>query len=325
MKNDPPCAYSDNEALLLTYLEGRLSPREQAELERHLTGCPRCSTELRELSEIVGALRDNREAFCPEPWQVYELIHYGTDPEGRIAGHLDQCLSCRALAEQLKSEAAPRMPAAVARELLDRTRPERSGGALAESRWQSVGIRFFTKFRIPALAAGLAAAVIVAAVLMLPSSMPEYAVVLGTGSWETVPRPKEGMARPRVAMVIVFKGFDKQPSQSHIDELYNAAAPTMSVYERYHIIPPDAFRDRWKKDPLSSPDRQSLVRWLHEKLNASRAAIVTISPDGKEVSLEVDLLDTTTETVLQHEVARNVPQDLIKETVRRLVLSALLD
>ncbi len=325
MKNDPPCTYSDNEALLLTYLEGRLSPREQAELERHLTGCPRCSTELRELNEMVGALRDNREAFCPEPWQVYELVHYGTDPEGRIAGHLDQCLSCRALAEQLKGQAAPRMPSAVARELLDRSRPERSGGALAESRWQSVGIRFFKKFRIPALAAGLAAAVIVAAVLMLPPNMPEYAVMLGTGSWETVPKPKEGLGRPRLATVIVFKGFERQPSQSHIDELYDAAAPTMSVYERYHMIPPDAFRDRWKKDPLSSSDRTSLMRWLHEKLNASRAAIVTISPDAKEVSLEVDLLDTTTETVLQHEVARNVPQDVLKETLRRLVLTALLN
>lgn len=325
MKNDPPCTYSDNEALLLSYLEGRLSPREQAELERHLTGCPRCSTELRELSEIVGALRDNREAFCPEPWQVYELVHYGTDPEGRIAGHLDQCPACRALADQLQSEAADRMPSTVARELLDRTRPERSGRAIAESRWQSVEIRVFKKFRIPALAAGLAAAVIVAAVLMLPSSTPEYAVVLGTGSWETVPKPKEGLARPRVATVIVFKGFDRQPSQSHVDKLYDAVAPTMSVYERYHVIPPDVFRARWKKEPLSSPDSPSLVRWLHEKLNASKAVIVTIYPDGKEVSLEVDLLDTTTETVLQHEVARNVPQDLLKETVRRLVLSALLD
>jgi hypothetical protein len=160
---------------------------------------------------------------------------------------------------------------------------------------------------------------------MLPPNMPEYAVMLGTGSWETVPKPKEGLGRPRLATVIVFKGFERQPSQSHIDELYDAAAPTMSVYERYHMIPPDAFRDRWKKDPLSSSDRTSLMRWLHEKLNASRAAIVTISPDAKEVSLEVDLLDTTTETVLQHEVARNVPQDVLKETLRRLVLTALLN
>lgn len=43
-------------ALMADYLDGRLSPRDTARLEQHLTACPHCSEYLAQLRVTIDAL-----------------------------------------------------------------------------------------------------------------------------------------------------------------------------------------------------------------------------------------------------------------------------
>ena len=47
--------------LLLDYLEGRLSPDTRDELDRHLSGCPSCVSQLRTYRTTVSMLRKLRD------------------------------------------------------------------------------------------------------------------------------------------------------------------------------------------------------------------------------------------------------------------------
>ena len=47
--------------LLVDYLEGRLSPDTRDELDRHLSGCPNCVSQLRTYRTTVSLLRKLRD------------------------------------------------------------------------------------------------------------------------------------------------------------------------------------------------------------------------------------------------------------------------
>lgn len=325
MKNDLPRKNAHKADLLLPYLEGGLSAEEREELEAHLSGCPACSAELDELREIVDSLKQNREAFCPEIEDLYALMHYETDPGGAVAAHLEHCASCRDVCDLLRLGRRADLSNAMAAELAFRARSGAPKAPIAETHWHGVILRSLKRFRAPALAASLAAAALIAAVLLIPWRMPEYAVVLSSVSWEQAPRPKEaGVSRTRAATIIVLEGFQQPLDQARVDDLYAAVAPTMELYERYHMLSPEDVKKEWERDPPSTSDRQSVVRWLNSKLQVARASIVTITPSELGMNVEADLTDTEWGTVLNKAVARNVPQALLKETIRRLVIGQFL-
>ena len=62
--------------LLVEYLERQLSPDVHAELERHLSGCPRCVAHLKTYASTVSLLRSIREDDLPPElrWTLKSFI-----------------------------------------------------------------------------------------------------------------------------------------------------------------------------------------------------------------------------------------------------------
>ena len=52
--------------LLVEYLERQLPPDVHAELERHLSGCPRCLSQLKTYEHTVSLLRSIKENDLPQ-------------------------------------------------------------------------------------------------------------------------------------------------------------------------------------------------------------------------------------------------------------------
>ena len=325
MTDQPSESTAHKGDLFLQYLEGRLTSEQREELEAHLRGCATCSVELEELREIVTALTEHREAFCPELSQLYELVHYGIDTEGLVAKHLAQCPSCREACKLLQKGSGDDLSEEAARTLAARASSQALESPVAGPYRHSVILRSIRRFTVPAMAASLAAAVLITAFLLYPWRMPEYAVMVSSVSWEQVPRPKEvGGTRPRSATVIVLKGFQEPLEQVRVNNLYQAAAPTMELYERYRMVSPEAVKKKWDSEPPSSANRQSLIRWLNKKLDVSRAAIITLSPDRSGINVKADLVDTASGKVLNSSRVRDIPATRLTETVRHLVLGLFL-
>jgi hypothetical protein len=59
----PPC--SRIVGLLVDYLEDRLSARTRADLEQHLTACPRCEAQINTYRSTVALLRSISEHDLP--------------------------------------------------------------------------------------------------------------------------------------------------------------------------------------------------------------------------------------------------------------------
>jgi anti-sigma factor RsiW len=74
----------DAVALMTDYLEGALSPRQLARLERHLAGCDGCDEYLRQLRATIGLLGSAQpEDLAPETRQgLMELFLRYREDEG---------------------------------------------------------------------------------------------------------------------------------------------------------------------------------------------------------------------------------------------------
>jgi anti-sigma factor RsiW len=66
----------DTVRLLVEYLEHQLAPEVHAELERHLSGCPRCVAHVKTYESTVSLLRSIREDDLPPElrWSLKSFI-----------------------------------------------------------------------------------------------------------------------------------------------------------------------------------------------------------------------------------------------------------
>ena len=71
-----------------------IAPAEKARLEEHLSTCDECALRVKELRETTAALKQNKQAFCPEPWELYEFAQSGDDPHGTVSIHVQDCPLC---------------------------------------------------------------------------------------------------------------------------------------------------------------------------------------------------------------------------------------
>ncbi len=120
-------------------------------------------------------LRMHPESFHPDEEDLYRFVSRGMDRDGKIAAHLGSCGTCRDDAELLREMIAhrtapvdqlPAMPRSLRREL------ERSEPASAPGRYtrllSAAGELLRLPFRMPVLALGSAATILILAVVGLP-------------------------------------------------------------------------------------------------------------------------------------------------------------
>ncbi len=257
---DPPNTLEHPDELLLPYLEGMLSLEQKLDLDRHLSGCERCSSELRELDRITAALRENRLAFCPDSTEIIQFSESGHDPDGRISRHLKACPTCLAFAEACRAETSPETMSPELWERVQQRLGTKSSPRVGDTEETPPGFaeRFRNWFRVPAFAAGAVAAAILLVVVLYPRDFTVPDVGLSSVTWEGVPKPKA--IRDRAAFVVTFKGTCPALAQKRIDEIFQALKPDMELSERFDVIP------RRNSVPRQSPAMCCSIR------NSSRRA-----------------------------------------------------
>jgi len=315
----------DRDGLLLKYVEDLLGPEERTAVEDHLRKCPQCSRQLGALQETVGTLREFKHAFCPEPWELYEFVNHQIDREGAISRHIRECGSCRDAAEGLLIEAqAQTMPRELSRQVKERL-PKSHTIEEAKDR-QPVALieRLRERFRLPALAMGAAAAVLLA-VLLIPREPPQSVITLSTSTWESVPKPKSARTQGNgVAIIIALKDFPNPLPQNRVDSLYEAVAPTMELYERFPIVSPAQLRHAVKKGLIKPDDKKKMLQGLRAKLGVSIAALVTVSYKPGGMAVDCRLVDTASGDTLSEERASGVSSEALEKRIRWMVNGQLL-
>lgn len=292
----PPNTSEHPEELLLSYVEGLLPAAERAMVEEHLKACSRCTAVASELRDTVMLLKKNREAFCPEPWELYEYVHYGIEPDPALKKHLESCPACSEMLETLRvEEPAHPIPEAV----LDKVRNLYRGSEQRRlrdtaDRWDVVS-RFF---RRPVFGALAAAAAVLVIFLLYPREVSQYPIAFSPVTWESTPKPKAFAASmPRVAFVVAVNECDRPLTQNSLDSVYEALAPSMELYERFQIVSPAMVRNGLRKLASGIDSRARLLEGLRTQLDVSLACLVTIECKGDRMKLQADLVDTASGAV----------------------------
>ena len=182
-KPSPPTSSEHPDALLLPYVEDMITPAEKADVEEHLSTCDQCALRAEELREAIADLKQNKQAFCPEPWELHDFAQSGDDPHGVISLHVENCPLC---SEDLRAwkmaQSEEPMPAELwnrLRERLPRAAPKQilpKGHDGAKLSWENLA-RFW---KAPAMAAGVAAAVLLLVVIFYPRDMTQPMIALSS-------------------------------------------------------------------------------------------------------------------------------------------------
>jgi hypothetical protein len=274
----------------------------------------------------VGNLRAHSGAFCPEPWKIFEFLHYGRDPAGAVSVHLDECETCSQFAGSLEA-ALSREP--MPRQLWDRVKKQlpaaeapRIPGKTAKPWWWLEGLRDL--FRSPAWAVGVVAVAVVLVVTLYPREVPQQLIAMSPVTWEGVAKPKAFQpGAKRTAIIVSLKDFQPPLSQKRIDSLYTAIAPTMELYERYQIITPATVRDAVKKGAIDPSDRTATLDGLKEKMGVAVAVFVTVKSKAEASSIEAELVDAKTGNVIKKLTEPSVADKDLESGIRHSVFNLL--
>jgi hypothetical protein len=315
--------------ILLEYAEDLLEPEQRRMVAEHVAQCPKCSQEVRDLQKIIGALRKNRQAFCPESWEIYEYVKGGGTLSEALSIHFKQCARCRdELESYTVSTDQETMPPQLWSQVKDRL--ERIPGTekidKQEKRSFDIWSWILGRFRWPAVGVAAAAAAILVMVSIFPREAMEPMVGLSTVTWEKVPKPKTGVesSREKLAVLIFFKHFKEPMSKKKVDLLYESLAPSIEVNERYDVVPPVVLTGSIKNGEINPFDRKALLQDLRTKFNAKTVALVIIEPAERGFDVKCDLVQVPDGTVLKDKIARGVAQADLDSTVREAVWDTVL-
>lgn len=322
---EPPQQSEHPDELLLAYLEDALSPEQKLQVDRHVSSCERCSSELQELGGITAALKNNRQVFCPDSSVIHEFVETGRDPEGAVSTHVKVCPTCFALAEALRTEpASEKMPTQLWERVQDRlgatnatpiSPPDESAPGLVE--------RFRQWLSIPTFAAGAVAAAILLVVIFYPRDVTVPGMGLSSVTWEGVPKPKAVL--PRAAFIMTFKGQTEPLRQARVDDIYRALKPDMELSERFQVISPAEIRAAAKSgDVLLDPQRpRETVESLNKKLNVSRVAVLLVEPSDGKFTVKIELMDASSGAVLNQRLESAIPDNQLPEKIREMAFGMI--
>ena len=324
-KPNPPTSSEHPDALLLPYVEDTITSAEKANVEEHLSTCDQCALRAEELRESIAALKQNKQAFCPEPWELYDFAQSGDDPHGVISLHVENCPLCledlRACKMALPEEPMPaelwnrlraRLPQSPPKPIL----PPVPG-------WWQIFLGDLARFwKAPAMAAGVAAAVLVLVVTFYPRDMTQPMIALSSVSWEGIPKPKS--IQKTAAFVFFFKDFKDPVPQEQIDSLYEALKPSMDLNERYGIVSPAEISEAVKSGQVPSNNSTAMIEGLRKNLNVSRVLVVTVFPSADKLAASIEFIDTISGKTLQTKIEERIEQSELPVRVRSDAFGMLL-
>jgi hypothetical protein len=311
----PPTSSEHPEALLLSYVEDIIDPTEKVGLEEHLSRCQECSARVEGLRRTIADLKRNKEAFCPEPWELYEFAQSGKDPHGNISAHLENCPFC---AEDLSIWKAAALDERMPPELWSRLKGRLPGTAQerilsGRPKWSQMVLERFARFwKAPTIAAGAVAAVLLLVVIFYRAPMEPM-----------VPRPKS--LPQKTAFVVLFKDFKDPALKKQIDTLYEALETSSELNDHYSLVSPAETSEVIESGKAPSTDRSAMIDGLRKHLNVSRMLAVTVFPSGDKFAVSIELVDTISGKTLQTKIDEKIERNKLAERVRSDVSNMLLE
>ncbi|MBI4965378.1 MAG: zf-HC2 domain-containing protein [Desulfomonile tiedjei] len=313
--------------LLLPYVEDLLAPEQRRIVQEHVDHCSRCSKEVEGLRAIIASLRDNKQAFCPEAWDIYEAVRSGAAAQASLSVHLKQCPRCF---EEFQSytataEAMPPQLLAKVKERLERS-PVSEKAEAPEKKPFKLWEWITEHFRRPAFGVAAAVAAILIVVLIYPREQMEYMVGLSSVAWENVPRPKTGVESTgqRSAVLMFFRNFKEPLSRDKVDTLYQALEPSIEVNERFDVIPPATLTKAIKRGKVDPFNREKLLENLNDEFDVTTAVLVTVEPAARGFDVTCNLARAPEGTMLKDKIVRGVSEAQLAPTVRDAVWELLL-
>ncbi len=355
----PPESMSHPGELLLLYAENSLASDDARSVKQHLSECPECAVAVEKLAETIRALKAHGEAFCPEPWELYEFVVHGEDPEESIERHLQRCGPCRSLSEmwasQRKSAKIPEQLLAqisdgLRKEDLEKDRiagrgfqksphpsplPEGEGAnGLDASQNNTITIRtrdarfrdrIFKRFMFPTLGIATAAAAILVVFLLVPGEIPQSLVAPSAVTWEEVPKPKAFQtSRYRTAILIALKGFPTRWSQPRVDELYRTLIPSIELSQRFDILPPGLVSGTILKGRKGIRTKEDMLALLRKDLDVKRVAVVVVSPAQDQLKIQGELIDTQGPVSLSKTKPKLVAKKNLDTQIKQMVTDLMI-
>jgi hypothetical protein len=321
---------------LLAYAEGDMTTSEKLDVEKHLRTCTKCAGELDLIKQIVEALKTEKTIFCPEPWELQEFVDSGKDIEGRISAHIAECGFCgNDIAEMrgcCESESIPESLRKTFRTHCGTHYPESFSSSFL-GRLSLVLRHLWESSRIPAMALGTAAAAVLLFVMFYPAQMDKDMVGLSSVNW-TAPSgqliPKMGInlmgavkKKPRIAVIIVFKGFRKPFAQSNVDSIYLALQPSQDVAKLFEIVNPSEVKKILDSTPRDKSDISEIVASLRKDLSISRLVVATVVKDGNGFKLASELIDADENKTLARSTEISVTGTELVNSVKAAVYGIL--
>ena len=307
--------------LLLPYVENILSLDEKLKVEKHLQTCPECSQRTELLRYTIELLKEGREAFCPELWELYAFVHYRQDDRGQISAHLNECPTCREICEEWRRDPlSNHMPEALNQRLKERLSRPASKQPEPDSVLSTFRRRFFSGFRFPAAAGAAAAFAILLVVFLSPGEIPHAIMAPSTVEWTGVSKPKNFQPqRKRLAIIIALKGFARPLPQKEVDSLYRAVAPDMSMFEQFDFVTPAAVSDVVREADSPPRNTNEVLDLLRSQLGVSRALVITVISLEKGLEIESTLIDLAGHYSIGQQSAKLEKMSDLEPTIRRVV------
>jgi anti-sigma factor RsiW len=321
--------------LLPIYVEGELAEKDRAAVENHLEQCLECSKELDALKQMVDVFRNDKSVFCPDPWELYEFIERGNDPEGKLAGHLEQCpLCCAEVADYRQTTIQKTLPAEIKNEL-KKVFPTPAPRGISTEIKSFAGAKDWLSsiFRTPVLAFGTAIAAILVVILLYPRGTVPTFIGVSSENWEqttfrAIPKSlfSEAHARketaetassvgrrtskssffeapkPRVVSVILFQGLNKPLPQSIVNSLYEQLRPDSELEKNFQFSAPAELKQFLDKvaDRHLSPTQ--VLSEFYKEYSINFALIENVKADKDKFGLRSQVIDTQNGQILAESV-----------------------
>jgi Putative zinc-finger len=329
--------------LIIPYLEDLLTVEERSEFEEHLSGCQDCADELGEKKRWSSMLGANREALCPEPWELYEYTRDAKRESDSLQIHLEHCTSCNEQYETfLESTSEQSMPEALWERMtgVPETREVFPQPHFSLSEWLGdIVNRVQDFFTAPALAFGTVAAVVLLIVVLYPHGSSQPVALLSSEDWRSVvikrglmssgaPSTEQGgskLEKKRIAELIIFKNEGSRPQQAWIDGLYGELEPSEESAEMFDWVTPAEISKALAGKKLDANDGKAMVEELRSALDVTDAVLITIESGkaDRTYDVKVELVNAETGSVLKEHRLTGMTRKRLGERTKEAIDSLL--
>lgn len=302
---------------LLSYLEDQLSPIDKAAVQEHIHSCSKCSEELQRIDYFTRLLKNHKEAFCPEPWELFQSVEDPRNSSEDILSHLDGCSVCQGdLAEYSVARGDAKMPGRLMAEMRLQF-PEGASDTHTDqetSYLRSLIDRAKMFFSMPVMAVGTAVAAVLLTVLLLPQQESSPAIMLSSVPWTTdqqglVPKTGIRLMGPgkqtrNVAIVVLSKDVRLSGAQDKIDQIYRDLKPSEAIEREFHIVSPGKMREALAGMNARSLVKGDILQSLRDKMDVSNVLFITVSRERNEFQIQSELLDAVTGVLIGETATR---------------------